>query len=620
VALGDSVVSGEGTYYGWHWDGSAWQRSTTTDPTWEDSSIAGQHCHLSKNGYPYLVAFNKNLNLTDLGCTGARAVLGVLSAQDFGGGVVADYPQLGDPDLYGPADPNYDDAQPDIVSLTVGADDIDFSGWIEQCYGLLNRDCGNSTDTSDINTDVSMARSDLHDVLSEIHSRGQAAGKIPHVYVTGYYDPFPSSYVSGCKDLSPTLGTGINSTEMSWLRTELENLNTNIHDEADHFGNVTFVDLSSVMSGHEFCSSDPRVYGASLRVDPTTTPPSDNHNPAPYHPTPAGQQAIAQAIQAAMTDGTNYVTNGGFEGGNTNGWSATNAPAVTTSQAHTGTHSMTFTGSFDVTDSPNNFTTQTADIAQADFWAKGPAGKTVRVKLREYLTGGNNELYQSFTLTGGWDHFVSQGLHLYNTGSSGVDFNIDNPSAGSSDVFYLDDIKELGYAATESCGYQNLLNGLNADAVENCGGEAAYGTQYWAGDSSTTLSADTADAHDGHYSFKLVANSSGTMTMNDSPDVRDVGEVSSSATSCTATAWMKAPSGGSRSLKLRLREYNANQGGLKGTATATATPNGSWQQLSVTRTLASGHDSNTHLDLNPYMTNASSGDVVRVDHVTETCQ
>jgi len=109
VALGDSVVSGEGTYYGWHWDGSAWQRSTTTDPTWEDSSIAGQHCHLSKNGYPYLVAFNKNLNLTDLGCTGARAVLGVLSAQDFGGGVVADYPQLGDPDLYGPADPNYDD-------------------------------------------------------------------------------------------------------------------------------------------------------------------------------------------------------------------------------------------------------------------------------------------------------------------------------------------------------------------------------------------------------------------------------------------------------------------------------------------------------------------------------
>ncbi len=65
--------------------------------------------------------------------------------------------------------------------------------------------------------------------------------------------------------------------------------------------------------------------------------------------------------------------------------------------------------------------------------------------------------------------------------------------------------------------------------------------------------------------------------MNDSPDHRDVGEVSTRSTSASSC-----------------------------TATATATPNGSWQQLSVTRTLASGHDSNTHLDLNPCVTGGLS--------------
>jgi len=51
--------------------------------------------------------------------------------------------------------------------------------------------------------------------------------------------------------------------------------------------------------------------------------------------------------------------------------------------------------------------------------------------------------------------------------------------------------------------------------------------------------------------------------------------------------------------------------------TATTTPNGSWQHLNVTRTVASGDNSSTHLDLNPYMAGASASDVVRVDLVRE---
>ena len=351
------------------------------------------------------------------------------------------------------------------------------------------------------------------------------------------------------------------------------------------------------------------------------------------HASADGQSRIAVVADSALNGtgwaegGTDYATNGSFESGSAGGWNDTtpNATPSVSTVAHSGSNAMTLAYTSDVTDSPNLIDANTSSavgIDPVDFWAKGPSGKTIRVKLRQYLPGGNNELYQSFTLEGNWDHFVTKALHVF-PGYS-VDLNFDTPGASSGDVFYLDDIHEYGYASTEDCGYQNLVNGLNADAVENCGGEAPYGTQYWAAADSAnpTLTSDTADAHDGLYSFKLVAANSGTMSMNDSPDARDTGEVSSSATSCTATAWLKGPSaGGSRSLKLRVREYNASQGGLMGTATSSGlTPNGSWQQVSITRTLASGHDGNTHIDLYAYMTNASTNDVVRVDHITETCQ
>jgi hypothetical protein len=107
--------------------------------------------------------------------------------------------------------------------------------------------------------------------------------------------------------------------------------------------------------------------------------------------------------------------------------------------------------------------------------------------------------------------------------------------------------------------------------------------------------------------------------MNDSGDWRGIGDVDPNAVSCTATAWVKGPSGGTRSLKLRLREYSATLGGLVGSNTASVAPNGSWQQLSVSYNLAGASESDDHIDLNAYMTNASANDVVRVDSFTETC-
>ena len=56
---------------------------------------------------------------------------------------------------------------------------------------------------------------------------------MPDVYLGLYYNPFPTTYPSAtCKDISPTIGSGVNSMEPSWMVGKLGSLNTNIQDVA----------------------------------------------------------------------------------------------------------------------------------------------------------------------------------------------------------------------------------------------------------------------------------------------------------------------------------------------------------------------------------------------------
>jgi lysophospholipase L1-like esterase len=126
-------------------------------------------------------------------------------------------------------------------------------------------------------------------LLNEVKSRGTAAGKLPTVIVTTYYDPFPPSNSTTCDDLSLPLGFGIDASEAAWLRQKLLQMNQIISQSGAAYPNVKVVDLANVLSGHTLCSSDPWVYGISIWYD-------DLGNPAPFHPTPAGHQAIANLI------------------------------------------------------------------------------------------------------------------------------------------------------------------------------------------------------------------------------------------------------------------------------------------------------------------------------------
>jgi Tol biopolymer transport system component len=306
VALGDSVPAGEGINYGWTWqldssgvDGT-WQIGDS-NPSWFEQFVP-QVCHQSQKAYPYLLAGLTNLQApVNLACTGAQGQDGVLCHQSVSGVTVP--PQLGTG-----SNPNfscdgangssaYDAADPQVITLQVGADDVHFGDWVIKCYKGGKSDCGSKKDTQAVDSLLSQQRLNLSRILREIFNRAVNAGKTPpKVYVLDYYNPFPPTYVKKCHDLQPlNLVSYLSPTEMSWLEQQQVKLNQNILAEVGAFSNVTFVDIANVVQGHTFCTKSPWVYGPYIRV-----PASQRDNPSPFHPTPEGQLAIASKLSASI--------------------------------------------------------------------------------------------------------------------------------------------------------------------------------------------------------------------------------------------------------------------------------------------------------------------------------
>ena len=334
VALGDSVAAGEGTKYGFHWVSSGsdgtWEQSGPVSPSW-DTTYVPDACHQSADAYPRLVAADLAVPLTHLACTGAAGIDGILSSQTIDGNTVRP-PQLGygGPNSaagYGPPNAAYDATDPDAVTISIGANDLDFVSIVASCLDPA-RSCALD---SDLRVGLAAARSQqraaLRDILDEI-ARRASPGPPPAVFVTGYVDPFPADYPNGsCRDVKDVLGpfAGFSSGEVSFMRDQLKKLNDSIATEIatpTHASFAAFVPAPPAFSQHTFCSGDPWVYGPSLLpnaglrgflsvfaqhlgtdgwLDAAKVALKEAAlNPAPFHPTPAGQRAIADQVEQRM--------------------------------------------------------------------------------------------------------------------------------------------------------------------------------------------------------------------------------------------------------------------------------------------------------------------------------
>lgn len=240
VALGDSVAAGVGL------------------PSYADSSA----CDRTTEAYPELIAARLNYALTDVACSGATTGQGLIGQQDVN--------QLLVPPQITALSAGH---EPQLVTMTIGANDAQWTHFIQQCYTAV---CGTSADSAAVSADIAQMSQNLTTALQTIQ---QTYRQPPRVLLTGYYQLFAASPVASCPELS-----GIDSTEQAWIAQLQSSLNDAIQATARSFAFAGYVNLD--FQGHALCSSDPWIQGIGAK--------------APYHPTADGQKAIAKAILAAL--------------------------------------------------------------------------------------------------------------------------------------------------------------------------------------------------------------------------------------------------------------------------------------------------------------------------------
>jgi lysophospholipase L1-like esterase len=244
VALGDSVAAGVGL---------------KTD---SDSSA----CDRTNESYPNLVAEALHYKLTSLACSGATLPAGISGSQDVNQLPVM--PQL--QALFGRP-------KPDLISLTIGANDAQWTSVIAKCYTAV---CGSAEDASAVTANLAMVTTNLQLLLSQISDH--YSGPPPRVVITGYHQVFPETVSAGCSDLS-----GIDATELSYGRQLQSQISASLQAAVASYSFVKYVPVD--FAGHELCSHDPWVQGLADKQ--------------PYHPTADGQREFSRAIVGALKAG-----------------------------------------------------------------------------------------------------------------------------------------------------------------------------------------------------------------------------------------------------------------------------------------------------------------------------
>lgn len=248
VALGDSYASGPGI------------------PTQVDST-----CARSDQNYPSLLAAAKKWQLTDVSCSGATttALAGPQGSRP---------PQL---DALG--------ADTDVVTLTMGGNDIGFSRNLSTCAGLTSQDpTGSPCKTFFTSGGTDQLEQRVNDTAPKIAAALDAVRqRAPHakVLVVGYPDLFPDDGV-GCTSSAVPLAAG----DFAYLRDTEKKLNAMLASQASAKG-VGYVDTYASSVGHDMCKpAGERWIEPLVAAAPA----------APAHPNARGQQAMAAAVERAV--------------------------------------------------------------------------------------------------------------------------------------------------------------------------------------------------------------------------------------------------------------------------------------------------------------------------------
>lgn len=309
VQLGDSIASGEGTLYGYTYDTSSQEwTGGNIDAPWPPPYPL---CHDSPDAYGNVVARNFNATFTQFACTGATFAAGI-SAPETSDGTQMRPAQFGNWDTQQDLNAEYDSARPDVVLVTLGADDLQFVAIVEACIkngyehyfdSSVELECTSANPGATIEQDfvdfLPTLEANYGTLVSWIEKRAKANNvPVPKIVFTNYADPLPPSGTK-CPDTS-----WLYKKQTQYLSSLVGELNQTIEAAIEGLdnSNVALADISGAYSpagsSHIWCTDDPWAYGLSIyhMYDPDSF-----DSQAPFHPTPDGQNSIAEHVTPAVS-------------------------------------------------------------------------------------------------------------------------------------------------------------------------------------------------------------------------------------------------------------------------------------------------------------------------------
>jgi len=303
VQLGDSIASGEGTLYGYQWDEAS--------QTWTGGDVDVQSpppypdCHVSPDAYGNVVATYFGTQLHQFACTGATFAAGITTPEMDGNDEMRPA-QFGDWDAKTDLNEDYDDAAPQLVLITLGADDLQFASIVEDCikngykyyWHLADLECvdqnpGQSVQTKYVDVLPTVEKS-YATLVKWIQDRATANNAPqPKVVFTNYANPFPPNGAE-CNDTN-----WLYPEQLKYLSSLVDQINGIIMQTISGLNdpNVAVADISGAYvvkdTSHTWCTDAPWAYGLSIY---SVSSPSSFWSQAPFHPTPDGQESIAEHV------------------------------------------------------------------------------------------------------------------------------------------------------------------------------------------------------------------------------------------------------------------------------------------------------------------------------------
>ncbi len=265
VVIGDSTAAAVGN-------------APLQDPTRADSA-----CERSSDAYALVLQLTNSYRALNLACSGATIAAGLLGPQSAGGMTLP--PQVGVLKSI---------SSVSVVVVSIGANDVDWTDSLSYCYGMTT--CNDQATDQLFQSYLDAFKIQYSQLLQQLATLASH----PTVVVNLYYDPFgdtfdcpalrdPQAAAGGPPGYGFASDPGRNNqaekivNKINPLEAHRDELNAVLRSGAEAFGDLV---SEPRFDGHELCSAQPWVQGLN--------------DPNPFHPTAAGELAIAAAVQAVL--------------------------------------------------------------------------------------------------------------------------------------------------------------------------------------------------------------------------------------------------------------------------------------------------------------------------------